>query len=468
MPKSRGGAPLLKLRLKYRCLGIVALLICGATGISASWATEWVGFPKNFQWCVSTSAHQIEGNNENSDWWAWEQMDGHVRSGDHSGLACDHWGRVSEDVRLLSELRMKSYRLSIEWAKIEPSQGKYDNEVIEHYASEMRELRSVGITPIITLHHFTLPAWIRKNGGWEWEGVQDAFTRFAEIAYTQIAPKNLYWVTVNEPTVNIMEGYYTGIAPPGEKRNMQNISNVFKGMLKAHAQAYHRLHELADRDGSPIRIGMAHNLRYFAPASRFNPLDLLGATLAGKAFNWLIPNALSTGKLKIRYYPWLYLNEKIEGLAGTQDFFGVNYYSSDLIQFSIPNGYSVLPRTEALKSDLGWDIYPEGIYEVLKQVKSKFPPQPVMILENGVADASDRLRENFLKDHLFQVSRAIQEGVPVEGYCYWSLMDNFEWSEGFRPRFGLYEMDYSTFERKPRHSAEVYRDIAGQNGFFYK
>ncbi|MEO7161476.1 MAG: family 1 glycosylhydrolase, partial [Bdellovibrionia bacterium] len=139
----------------------------------------------------------------------------------------------------------------------------------------------------------------------------------------------------------------------------------------------------------------------------------------------------------------------------------------DLIQFSFTNGYAVLPRSGTPRSDLEWEVYPKGIYEILKQVKSKFPPQPVMILENGIADASDRLRENFLKDHLFQVSRAIKEGVPVQGYCYWSLMDNFEWSEGFSPRFGLYEMNYSTLERKPRHSAGVYRDIAESNGFLY-
>jgi beta-glucosidase len=426
---------------------------------------ERVHFPPDFRWCVSTAAHQVEGYNSNSDWWDWEQTSGHIDHGDKSGAACDEYNRVGEDIGLMKDLGVSTYRFSVEWAKIEPVEGQYDADVIAHYRNEVQDLERAGISPLITLHHFTFPRWLRAKGGWEWNGVDRAFAKYAELVYTQIAPGVHDWVTVNEPMVHVMGGYYEGQTPPGLTRPMNGIFPVLEGILKAHAAAYHAIHSLANRYGYDVRVGMAHHLRTFDAYNWFNPLDLLVTHLVDDAWNWMLPNALETGRLEVHVLWYADTNETIPGLAHTQDFFGVNYYTGDLIQFSLSQGFTRHNRSDLPKNDLGWDIYPEGFYRVLHSVSERYPRKPIIVTENGIADATDSKRPDFIRDHLRYLAKAIDDGIPVEGYCHWSLMDNFEWTNGFTPRFGLYEMDYKNFARIPRPSALLYHEIIQNNGF---
>jgi beta-glucosidase len=213
-------------------------------------------FPKNFQWCVSTSAHQIEGNNINSDWWDWEQIPGHIANNEKSGAACDSWNRVDEDLDMLKDLGVQTYRFSVEWAKIEPEEGQFDQTAIAHYQNEVALLKSAGISPMITLQHFTMPRWVRAKGAWEWDGFPAAFANFAALVYTQIAPQTRDWVTINEPMVTVLGGYLEGVMPPSEQRKLSGIAPVLGGLLKAHAAAYSTLHQLADFYGSDIRVGI--------------------------------------------------------------------------------------------------------------------------------------------------------------------------------------------------------------------
>ena len=469
----------------------------GAQGALASELT--VTFPPGFKWCVATAAHQIEGYNSESDLWDWEQVPGHVKNGDKSGPACDSWNRFELDAANIQSLGAKLYRLSVEWAKLEPEEGHIDLGAVLHYRAVLASLRAHGIEPMVTLHHFTLPRWLRAKGGWEWEGAPAAFAGYTELVYKILGDQVRDWVTFNEPMVHLLGGYLTAQMPPGEKRELADLVPVLRGMLRAHALAYVRLHTDAQAAGRPVRVGIAHHLRTMDPWKSWNPLDLLGSHIANQAWNWTFGDAVESGRLKFKVLWKVRVNEEISELAAighpAEDFIGVNYYTGDLIHFSLKDGLVPKTRKKLPKNDLGWDIYPEGFYRVLTAVHSRWPDRPVIITENGIADrgqldpadpeeaarlaelspeeareqpgSRDPMRQQYLRDHLTQLARAMSEGVPVEGYCHWSLMDNFEWIEGFAPKFGLYRMlDYSTtFRRKRRQSADLFESIARNNGF---
>lgn len=439
-------------------LGVGVSLVLASSLISNCWAGM---FPDGFKWCVATAAHQIEGYNVDSDWWDWEQEAGHIKNGARSGRACDHWNRVEEDIELLTKLHVDAYRFSIEWAKIEPAPGEWNFEAAEHYYREIEALRKRGISPLVTLQHFTLPRWIREKGGWAWEDTPHYFARFAKFAVKVIGPQVSTWMTVNEPMVNLVLGYMGGVQPPGLKGEFKDVMPPLRGLLKSHALAYAALHKYATR---PIRVGIVHHLRVFDPANRWNPLDRYLAYRMDHAFNWSIGDAIESGRLRISMPLTIDINEDASYALGTQDFIGVNYYTRDMVavkssapgfELSVPKGADV--------SDVGWEIYPEGFYRILKDTAQHFPGKSIFITENGIADSQDTKRTKFLETHLLAVAKAIHEGVPVEGYCHWSLYDNFEWSEGFGPRFGLFEMNYETMERRPRQSAKRFSEIAAKN-----
>ena len=440
-------------------------------------------FPSGFRWCVATAAHQIEGDNIHSDWWEWENRPPacgpqgcvcKIRDCEKSGVAADHWNRLEEDTELLRRLGVQQYRLSIEWAKIEPRRGFYDEAAIVHYRREIELLQQAGIEPMITLHHFTLPLWLSRQGGWTWPGSADAFRKFTAIVYTRVAPGVRDWVTFNEPLVHLGGGYVTGQTPPGfgatqgapSAEDFRRLYPAVRGLLLAHRDAYRELHRLARlHTQKPVRVGFAHHLRVFDPARSANLLDRLGAGFVDTLWNWMISDAIATGKLTLSVPFVFHYSETIEGLEGTEDFFGVNYYTRDRVRLEVlPKfNFRVEQTPETARNDLGWEIYPEGFYRVLKEVAARRPGLPVIVTENGLADRMDAKRTQFLRDHLQALHRAIQDGVPVEAYCHWSLLDNFEWIEGFGPRFGLYEVDYATQQRTLRPSGEVFSRMTREN-----
>jgi beta-glucosidase len=423
-------------------------------------------FPSGFKWCVSTAAHQIEGYNSNSDWWDFEKLPGKIKRGETSGAACDHWNRLAEDTALIKQLGVKQYRFSIEWAKIEPSPGKWDLTAVQHYRQELALLEANGIEPMITLHHFTMPRWLRAQGGWEWAGAPEAFARYTRFVYTQIAPEVRDWITINEPMVHLLGGYYVGLTPPGIK-DMKRIVAPLRGLIRSHAAAYHALHEEASRIHRDVRVGIAHHLRVIEPDSPFNPFLHMIASAMDWAANWSFGEACESGHLVISIPTMIDIDEMIPEAAHTQDFIGVNYYSRDMVSFTVgsPLTIELIVHEGSPVNDLGWEIYPQGFYRVLKGAQEHFPGKPILVTENGVADVRDAQRPEFIRSHLSALHRAMSEGVPVEGYCHWSLMDNFEWIEGFAPRFGLYAVDYATQKRTPRPSARIFSEITHDNGF---
>jgi beta-glucosidase len=285
------------------------------------------------------------------------------------------------------------------------------------------------------------------------------------------------WVTINEPMVVIALGYLHYVSqsfPPG-KNDPKSAHVALRNMLLAHRDAYLELHSLAAKTNTKIRVGVAYHFRVFDPGQAFNPLDVAESSAVDWFSNWIFVHAVETGKLYFTLWPDI-ARENIPGLAGTEDFIGVNYYTRDFVGGANKHenmtvaSYSPVQfsdRWNGAVTDTDWQIYPEGMYRVLKSIHHRYSKKRIFITENGIADASDTRRPQFILDHLAQIHRAIQEGIPVDGYCHWSLMDNFEWSMGFGPRFGLFAVDYQTLERVPRFSARVFAKIASANGFPY-
>lgn len=426
---------------------IKMIFILVAFFTSATRATETVQFPQDFQWCVATAGHQIEGDNIHSDWWAWEQLPGKIANGDRSGKASFHRERMEEDVQIMRNLGVKTYRFSVEWSRIEPTEGDFNDEAIAYYLKELRLLKENNIRPMVTLHHFVQPQWFTASGGWKRQDSPNLFLRYVKKVEEHFGAEVDYWVTFNEPMVLLFAGYGNGVFPPGE--TSWDFWEQKLNLLRAHAQAYRYMHEKARQRGQKIKIGMAHHLR---PLKSTGFITEKFLPFVDYLLNWNIPVALKTGevvglkRIEILGVPLFPLKKKavLDEIKDTQDFVGINYYTREAIHLNFkPPFIHRLPLEGLRASDLNWGLDPEGFYEVLKLAHQQFPEIPFYITENGISDSTDELRPEYILTHLRQLHKAMTE-LPhkIEGYCYWSLMDNFEWAEGFWPRFGLFEVEY--------------------------
>lgn len=392
-------------------------------------------FPAKFLWGASTAAHQVEGNNIYSDWWAWEQ---NIPDRPKSGVACNHYKLYKQDFALAKSLKHNVHRLSVEWARIEPTEGYFDEKEIKHYKEVLQELRNQGMKIILTLWHFSLPKWFADKGGFEKLGNVRYFERYVETCGKNFGEWVDYWVTINEPNTYISFAYLNGMRPP-QKINFLAGTKVYLILSWAHRRAYGALHRLNPK----FLISAAHQMTDFYPASR-NAIDkwLCGVT------NFYVNDL------------FLLMNR------GCFDYFGLNYY----LRISVSLKFFVTGITNSLLKDIsmgvgeavGWKMDPEGLYNIVKKLQKEIG-KPIIILENGVDDAKDLMRQKLIMGHLEWLHKAIAEGVDIFGYLHWSLIDNFEWHSGFEPRFGLVEMDYSNLKRTPRPSALVYAEIIKNN-----
>ncbi|MBI5116938.1 glycoside hydrolase family 1 protein [Candidatus Poribacteria bacterium] len=415
-------------------------------------------FPKGFLWGAATAAHQVEGNNRNNDWWEWEHRPGVIADGTTSETACDQYDRYRQDFDLIREFRHNAHRLSLEWSRIEPQKGVYSSNEIAHYRRVLEALRERGIEPMVTLHHFTNPLWLSREGGWENPQVVEHFTRYAKVVATELGALIRFWNTINEPTVYAYMSYMDGIWPPG-KKSPRSAAIVMTNMLRAHALAYHIIHETSQGPG--CSVGIAKHIRLFDPLRRNHVIEKALAGLSNFVFNWWFLDAIETGRLA---WP-IGIGQKVQLLTATQDFIGLNYYTREMVKFDLAKPLALfmeyLARPGSETSDLGWELYPEGIHRALMRLKRY--GKPIYVTENGVPAINDSLRQRCLRDHLTQIHVAMRDGADVRGYFHWSLLDNFEWEAGLKPRFGLVEVDYNTQKRSPRPSAWIYAKIAAQN-----
>lgn len=379
-------------------------------------------FPEGFFWGSATSAYQVEGEIRNNDW-AEAARRGKVPP---AAYARDHYNRYEEDFDIAKSLGQNAHRFSIEWSRIEPEEGRFDEAEIEHYRKALVALRERGIEPFVTLWHFTLPVWFAKMGGFENKKAPFYFSRYCEYVVKNLGRGSgaRFWMTMNEPMVFASNGYFRGKWPPF-KKNIFRFLKIINGLVVSHNIAYRKIKTA----NSTLQIGIAKNNINFEP--NWDP------------FNRLLSSFMN----------WFWNRRFLDKISKSQDFIGLNYYFHKKFGFG--------DRAAREKSDMGWDICPRGIYSLLTELGRY--RKPVYVTENGIADAKDAKRAKFIKDHLLWVKRAIDDKINVRGYFYWSLLDNFEWADGFKPRFGLVEVDFKTMERKIRPSAYEYARICKAN-----
>jgi beta-glucosidase len=436
-----------------------------------------------FLWGAATSSHQVEGNNCFNDWWDCESK-GFIKNKVCSGLATDHWNRFREDLDFAASLNLNTYRFSIEWSRLEPREGEWDLSALDWYVNLVHECERRNLIPMISLHHFTLPQWLAERGGIPWEQFPAKFAKYVEKVVAALGPRVPLWCTVNEPVALAVGKYLAGFMPPAQF-SPTLVGVACRNLFRAHVLAYDLLHgQTAQRTGPwkdlPLSVGFAHNMMDFLPARVWHPLERAMARVFWRFYNAAWLDAVTGRKQHFGVKALIPRPAQVlEGLGRcTTDFIGINYYTkgylrwgrstprlqseakSSLEEFQkidlVPVRLSFTERSEPV-SQLGWALHPEGLGKMIQYVRSY--RLPILITENGIADPEDKARGRFITSHLTQIAKSIENGADVRGYYHWSLLDNFEWMEGYAPRFGLAEVNYETFERRARPSARLYQRI---------
>jgi len=388
---------------------------------------ETTTFPPGFLWGTATAAHQIEGGNVNNDWWAWEHQPG-SGCAEPSGDACDSWLRWDEDVALVADLGLGTYRFSVEWSRIEPEDGEWSGAAVAHYRRLCEALLAHGIEPTVTFHHFTTPRWLADRGGWEDPGTADRFAAFAGRLAGELAGAMRRACTLNEPNIVGTMGWLLGMFPPG-KQDRDLRLRVHDVMVDAHRKAVDAIRAAAP--GVPVGLTLSMTERV----------------------------ALPGGEEKVARQNRSMEDMFLDATEG-DDYIGVQTYSRMRIG---PDGMAG-PEPGVPVLDMGYEYWPQALEATLRRTWAYTGGRtPLWVTENGIGTADDSLRIRYVHDALSGVLRALADGVDVRGYTYWSLLDNFEWAFGYRPQFGLVAVDRATFEREPKESAAWFREVARSN-----
>ena len=401
-------------------------------------------FPPGFLWGTATAAHHVEGDNDNCDWWEFEQEPGHIVGGDRSGTACDSYRRFREDFSLMRRLHQNAHRLSVEWSRIEPSPGRFDSSQIQHYRDVLGALRDLGIKSMVTLHHFTSPIWFARRGGWAARDAPELFLSFVKRAVEDLGDLVDFWCTINEPNLYAYWGWLGGAFPPGRRGDLLGVYRVLANMRTAHELAYSAIKQRWP--STPAGLAYARVLMF--PARPGRRLDRWAAAVSRATLDrWPAPRKL----------------RPVVDASG--DFVGINHYYGQAVGFepgrpdelfvhrSNPPGADV--------SEAGFATNPRWMRQVLNDLKPL--AKPIYITESGIATGDDNVRQRYLRDVLIEVLAAIEDGVDVRGYFHFTLLDSFEWAQGYSTRFGLVEVDRTTLERRPKPSAHLYSSIAAAN-----
>lgn len=373
-------------------------------------------FPEGFVWGAATAAHQVEGQNLNSDWWEFE----HAKStpcAEPSGDACDSWHRWPEDVDLVASLGFGAYRFSVEWGRVEPEDGEWSLAALDHYRAMCARCHERALVPVVTFNHFTIPLWLSRRGGWEAPGAPEAFARFCERIVSHLGDLVGWGCTINEPNIVSFMGYRFGIFPPAVQDGVRH---------QAVTEALCRAHRLA------------------TDALRSGPGEFpVGLTLFMADYQ-----AVEGGEHNLERARHEMEDVFLEATAG-DDFVGVQTYSRTRMG---PAG--MLPPEDGVEvTQMGYEYWPQAVEATVRRASEVTGGTPIVVTENGIATADDSERITFVTQALAGLRRCIDDGIVVRGYIYWSLLDNFEWVLGYGPTFGLVEVDRRSFERRPRPSA---------------
>ncbi len=436
-------------------------------------------FPASFLWGTATAAYQIEGGvNEDgrgaSIWDTFSKTPGRVENGDTGDVACDHFHRWRDDIALLKSLNCKVYRFSIAWARIFPNgRGAVNEAGLQFYSSMVDELLANGITPYVTLYHWDLPQALQDEDGWKRRGIIDDFVNYAEIVVRALGDRVKHWITFNEPWVFTWVGYVFGTHAPGETANVPTPAlQTAHHALVAHGKTVERIRALVP----DAQVGITLDLMHVDPAT-MRPTDLEAATRYDGFRNRWFLDPIFRG-----HYPADMLALWEEHLPNIEpgdmaiinapvDFLGINTYFRVVAQHdgTVPYLQAGQVRPPGEYTEMGWEVYPQGLYALLKRLHSDYRPKAIYITENGAAFADtltedgqvhDERRVAYLRGHFEAASHAIRDGVPLVGYFVWSLLDNFEWSFGYSKRFGIVYVDFATLKRYVKDSGKYFAEIA--------
>ena len=413
---------------------------------------ENLKFPSDFSWGVATASHQIEGDNQNN----WSQFES-KQGLEASGAACDHWNLWKADFDLIEKLNVGHYRFSLEWSRVQPNEGEWDEAAIQQYSEMVDDLLARNIEPMVTLHHFSHPIWFQAKGGFEVEANVEDWIVFSQKMFEVLSDRVQWWCTINEPAVFTTMGYVLGEFPPGA-RSFKQTRAVATNMMRAHARCYRALKAMPR--GKDVQIGLVKNINIFDPYRRWNLVHWIQAKILDEMFNRCWLRGLRNGRFRA---PSSLFSTKIPGLKGSSDFIGVNYYTHLLATPFMPTTVEIDPliRPWEERTDFRYPMYAEGLRRSFDMVANL--KLPILVTENGVADDDDDMRPEHIRRHLWITSKAIADGMDIRGFYHWSLMDNFEWAEGYTQRFGLYHVNFETQERTLKVSGKLYADIVGAN-----
>ncbi|MFZ5445095.1 MAG: glycoside hydrolase family 1 protein [Myxococcota bacterium] len=413
-------------------------------------------FPPDFTFGVATSAYQVEGGIEN-DWSDWERAGKCKEKDARCGPSVDHWARFFDDVPLITRLGATAYRLSIEWARLEPERGRFDDAAWDGYRARLEALVKAGIRPVVTLLHFTHPKWFHVETPWHEPSSLVAWERFVRRAAELLQGLDVAVTTLNEPNVLLLGGYLAAAMPPGLADGRKAFA-AMANLVRAHVLARQAIRE---RCGEAVPIGIAQNMLLFAPSRRWHPLDQALTRLADGNYNHAFLEALSTGVLQLQMPGFTAGKARIDGAERSTEFTGLNYYTRAHLKF-VPRPpyvqFEFLDKHARTLTDIGWEWYPEGFGQILRQLKRY--ERPVWITENGLDDRTGTRRAQYLYEHWKELLQARADGVDVRAYLHWSLMDNFEWLEAWGPRFGLYRVDRETMARQWTPACSYFRGVA--------
>ena len=422
--------------------------------------TTTLTFPPEFRWGVATASYQYEGHSENSQWRAWEKA-GRIRNGDVAGDACDWRLHAERDFDRAQRMGLNALRLSLEWSRLEPRPNAWDGAAFARYREMLQGLRERGIEPMVTLHHFSNPLWFEEKGAFLAPDAVPVFTRFVTRAVEELGDLCDLWCTINEPNVYSVVGYLLGVWPPG-RRDARAAFRTQGTLARAHAAAYRAIHQRQPT----ARVGWAQNFNILDPATT-RPLDRLVAGVQDAAYNDFFPRAVLTGHAA---FPFILFAGDLRPVRGTCDFLGVNIYYRERVAFDPRHPGELFgrrfvppdaPRGDSDASEFFGEVYPEGILRVAERLRVF--GKPIYVTEHGVADRDDQIRPWVVEQGVRAVHAALQRGLDMRGYYHWSLVDNFEWAEGWKSRFGLVALDVATQQRTERPSAAFYSAIARAN-----
>lgn len=398
---------------------------------------------------VATASGQIEGGEQDSNWYDFYKRGG-IKDNTSPTDANQHYIKYQEDIALMKKMGIQVYRFSVEWCKIQPREDYFDEEVIKHYLEEIKLLKKNNILPMLTLHHFTNPMWFEKDGGFLRDDAPEIFFRFVKYVVDNLGSEIDEYITINEPNVFATNGYFFGIWPP-EMKSMKAIIKLFTNFTIAHIKCYNYIHEFKKSLGhSNTKVGFANHLRVFDPENEKNPLHRFFAKITKLAFQDSITEAMMSGECRFPVKKHKDINP-----GKYYDFIGINYYTRSTVS-KIGDGV----KKGSPINDLGWEIYPEGLVRIAKEMYEKYQAT-IFVTENGTCDNNDVFRSKYIYEHLKVIS---ESDLPFTRFCHWSFLDNFEWAEGESARFGIVHCDYETQKRTIKASGDFYSQIIKDRG----